>query len=247
MKMKRLLRPRAGRPCWPWHGLCVFLCTLLWFTMRTLRSKLLLGKNVLNTYFTTVLKTVVKMVLNTYFTTVFKTVVKMVLDRQTLIFTVAIFFQYENEDCFSKNSNETRRIWAILAAPVAANSGKKICAFSYCSRGQSWKMYWIHISRLFWKQSWKWYWIAKPFVLPLQIFATITNKITFSQNSNETRRIWAILAAPVVANSGKKTCDSLMWIQKCIDLHLDRQTLCFTVANFQHVFILVKKIAKLEK
>ena len=72
-------------------------------------------------------------------------------------------------------------------------------------------------------------------------------KLSKSQNSNETRRIWATLAAPVVANSGKKTCDFLMWIQKCIDLHLDRQTLCFTVANFQHVFILVKKIAKLQR
>ena len=48
------------------------------------------------------------------------------------------------------------------------------------------------------------YWIAKPFVLPLQIFATITNKITFSQNCSENRRIRATLAAPVAANSGKK-------------------------------------------
>ena len=47
--------------------------------------------------------------------------------------------------------------------------------------------------------------IAKPFVLPLQIFATITNKITFSQNSNETRRTWGRLPAPVVAYSGRKT------------------------------------------
>ena len=50
------------------------------------------------------------------------------------------------------------------------------------------------------------YWIAKPFVLPLQIFATITNKITFSQNCSENRRFSARLAAPVAANSGKKTC-----------------------------------------
>ena len=51
--------------------------------------------------------------------------------------------------------------------------------------------------------------MPKPFVLPLQIFATITLKITFSQNSNETRRIWGHLAAPVVANSGKKHVVSL--------------------------------------
>ena len=53
-------------------------------------------------------------------------------------------------------------------------------------------------------------WIAKPFILPLQIFATITNKITFSQNSNETRRIRATLSAPDFANSGKQNCGFLM-------------------------------------
>ena len=46
--------------------------------------------------------------------------------------------------------------------------------------------------------------IAKPFILPLQIFATITFNTTFSQNSNETRRNWGLLAAPDFANSGKK-------------------------------------------
>ena len=50
----------------------------------------------------------------------------------------------------------------------------------------------------------KMYWIAKPFILPLQIFPSITNKITFSQNSNETRRNWGILPAPEFANSGKR-------------------------------------------
>ena len=49
-------------------------------------------------------------------------------------------------------------------------------------------------------------WIAKPFILPLQIFATITLKITFSQNSRNNRRYWATLAAPVVANSEKNMC-----------------------------------------
>ena len=52
--------------------------------------------------------------------------------------------------------------------------------------------------------------IAKSFILPVQIFATIAFKITFSQNSNETRRHWGILAAPVAANSGRKTYDFLM-------------------------------------
>ena len=78
-----------------------------------------------HTFSTTVFKTVVKNVLNTYFTTVLKTVVKMVLDRQTLIFTVANFFLCLKQDTFSKSSNETRRIWSLLAAPVVANSGNK--------------------------------------------------------------------------------------------------------------------------
>ena len=82
-----------------------------------------------HTFSTTVFKTVVKNVLNTYFTTVFKTVVKNVLDRQTLIFTVANFFQYEKRYYFEKNSNENRRFFAALAAPDFANSGKKTCAF----------------------------------------------------------------------------------------------------------------------
>ena len=83
-----------------------------------------------HTFSTAVFKTVVKYGLNTYFATVFKTVVKNVLARQTLIFTVANFVQYEKQYTFSKNSNETRRISPILAAPVVANSGKKTCAFS---------------------------------------------------------------------------------------------------------------------
>ena len=78
----------------------------------------------LHTFSTTVFKTVVKNRLNTYFTTVFKTVVKNVLDRQTLYFTVANFFEYEKRYFFEKNSNETRRIQGILAAPEFANSGK---------------------------------------------------------------------------------------------------------------------------
>ena len=70
---------------------------------------------------------------------------------------------------------------------------------------QSWKMYWIHISRLFSKQSWKMYWIAKPFILPLQIFQQSSFIWENSKNCSENRRNWAILAAPVVANSEGKS------------------------------------------
>ena len=81
-----------------------------------------------HTFSKTVFKTVVKNVI-TYFTTVFKTVVKNVLDRQTLIFTVANFSQYEKHYYFSNNCSENARIWGTLAAPDFANSGKKACAF----------------------------------------------------------------------------------------------------------------------
>ena len=47
------------------------------------------------------------------------------MDRQTLYFTVAKFRAFENKDYFFQNSNETRRIWGTLAAPVVANSGEK--------------------------------------------------------------------------------------------------------------------------
>ena len=73
----------------------------------------------------------------TFSTTVFKTVVKNVLERQTLCFTVANVLHYQKQYTFSKSSNETRRICGGLAAPVAANSGKKTCAFSYCKFKQS--------------------------------------------------------------------------------------------------------------
>ena len=46
--------------------------------------------------------------------------------------------------------------------------------------------------------------IAKPFILPLQIFVTITNNTFFSQNSRNNKGIWGTLAAPVVAYSEKK-------------------------------------------
>ena len=74
---------------------------------------------------------------------------------------------------------------------------------------QSWKMYWIHISRLFSKQSWKMDWIAKPFVLPLQIFATWTNKITFSQNCSESRAAWGSMGVPSSPIVGEKHMVSL--------------------------------------
>ena len=55
---------------------------------------------------------------------------KSVSNEKTICFTVANFFLHQKHDLNSKNCSENVRIWAILAAPVAANSGKKTCAFS---------------------------------------------------------------------------------------------------------------------
>ena len=65
----------------------------------------------------------------TFSTTVFKTVVKNVLDRQTLIFTVAIFFNTKNNTLFQKTAARTPASEGSASAPVAANSGKKTCDF----------------------------------------------------------------------------------------------------------------------
>ena len=43
-------------------------------------------------------------------------------------------FLTKNNTLFQKNCSENTRYSATLAAPDSANSGKKTCAFSYCSR-----------------------------------------------------------------------------------------------------------------
>ena len=68
----------------------------------------------------------------------FKTIGKWVQKRQTLIFTVAIFSPCVKQYCFATNSNENTRIWARLAAPVAAYSGRKTCNFLQCRYLYNW-------------------------------------------------------------------------------------------------------------
>ena len=89
--------------------------------------------------------------------------------------------------------------------------------------------------------------IAKPCILPLQMFASITFNTTCSQNSRNNRRNLAVLAAPVVAYSEKSIKAFLMQIQKCIDLHMDRQTLYFTVANYCLLIFTTKKLTFMKK
>ena len=87
-----------------------------------------------------------KNVLNTYFTTVFKTVVKNVLDRQTLYFTIAFFSPCIKQYTCSNNSNETRRNCGGLAAPDFANSGKKNKWFPFVNSNsrEKWIEYIFH-------------------------------------------------------------------------------------------------------
>ena len=51
--LKQLLRPRAGWPCWPRHGLCVFLCTPSLMLNENPKKYLLLGKKTTITTATT--------------------------------------------------------------------------------------------------------------------------------------------------------------------------------------------------
>ena len=55
------------------------------------------------------------------------------MGRQTLNFTVADARAFESKDYFFKHSNETRRNWGILAAPVVAYSEKSM-RISYVDR-----------------------------------------------------------------------------------------------------------------
>ena len=70
--------------------------------------------------------------LNTYFTNVFKTVVKNALDRQTLCFTVAIFFITKNKTLFQKKTRTklaaTDPNWRLLTSPIVE---KKHVYFPY--------------------------------------------------------------------------------------------------------------------
>ena len=55
--------------------------------------------------------------------------------------------------------------------------------------------------------------MQKPFVLPLQIFALLKTLSKFwllAKNPKKNEGIWGTLAAPVAANSGKKTCDFMI-------------------------------------
>ena len=147
------------------------------------------------------------------------------MDRQTLYSTVANVRAFENKDYLFKNSNETRRNWRALAAPVVAYSGKKV---HFLCRLKSALIYtwiaklfilplqicaiclfsaWAHVKTFVFLCKLKsvliYTWIAKPFILPLQMFALSKIKITSLKSSNGTRRIWATLAAPVVAYSEK--------------------------------------------
>ena len=96
--------------------------------------------------------------------------------------------------------------WRLLTSPIV----EKKHVVSLCKFKQSWKMYWIHISRLFSKKQWKMYWIAKPFVLPLQIFFITKNNTLFQKTRTKlaaTVAYWRLLTSPIVE---KNMCIFLM-------------------------------------
>ena len=118
----------------------------------------------------------------------FKSVLIYIRIAKPFVLPLQIFATITNKITFSQNCSENRRLWASLADPGVAYSSRKTYGFPYVN----WKVYWFTHR------------IAKPLYLPLQFFLCI-KQYTFSKNSNETRRIWGILAAPDFANSGKKT------------------------------------------
>ena len=150
-------------------------------------------KNVLNAYFSTVFKTVIKTCWIHVSGLFSKQSRKMDWIAKPFVLPLRILFITKNNTLFQKTRTKlaaSERHWRLRSSPIVENKTVvSLCKF---------KSVLIYT------------WIAKPFILPLQIFATITNKITFSQNSNENRRYWAELAAPDFANSGKKTCGFLM-------------------------------------
>ena len=128
-----------------------------------------------------------KKVLNTYFSTVFKKAVKNILDRQTLCFTVAFCFHYEKQYTFSNNSNETRRICGLLAAPDFANSGKKHVHFPYVNSDSREKCIEYIFHDCFQNSSEKCIGSPNPLFYRCN-FLHYEKQYTFSKNSNETRR-----------------------------------------------------------
>ena len=165
-----------------WHLYLTFIFDVyIWHFYLTFMSGMWF-----HAFSTTVFKTVVKNVLNTYFSTVFKKAVKNVLDRQTLCFTVAIFSAHQKQYTFSTNSNETRRIWGILAAPVVANSGKNIW-FPYVNSNSRGKCIECIFNDCFQNSREKH--IRSPNPLFSRCIFSHQKQYTFSNNSNETRRI----------------------------------------------------------
>ena len=76
----------------------------------------------------------------------------------------------------------TDQYWRLSSTPIVKKYVVSLCKF---------------------KSVFMYTWIAKPFILPLQFFLNTKNVTFLKKNSNETRRIRGILAAPEFANSGK--------------------------------------------
>ena len=122
------------------------------------------------------------------------------MDRQTLYFTVANFSAMIKQYTFSKNSNETRRIWGTLAAPVVAYSGKKHKVF-LCKFFITGNMYWIHFSRYVQFMSWNMYW--SEFIEDLCEKCSTSRELYIQMRKTRTKigdteRHWRLPSSPIV-------------------------------------------------
>ena len=121
---------------------------------------------------------------------------------QTLCFTVASFRQYENEEqkmaVYYKTRTkigDTERHWRLPSPPIVGEKHVvSLCKFE---------------SVLIYT------WIAKPFILPLQIFDT--HKLSFRNRKTRTKlaayeRDWRLPSSPIV---GEKHVVSLCKLGKC--------------------------------
>ena len=114
-------------------------------------------------------------------------VVNHVLDRQTLYFTVAIFFPHQKHYTLFQTTRTklaaTAPHWRLLTSPIV----EKICVFLMQIQ--------TAVKNVLDHQT----------ICFTVAFFHYEKQYTFSKNSNETRRNWGRLAAPDFANSGKKT------------------------------------------
>ena len=107
------------------------------------------------------------------------------MGRQTLYVTVANGSAMIKQYTFSKNSNETRRIWGYLAAPVVANSGKKHVHFPYVNSDSREKCIEYIFQYCFQKSSEKCIGSPNPYIYRCKFFENSKTKRFFKKLQRE--------------------------------------------------------------